>query len=66
MHYICQLYVGTRALLTYLLTRLSWAYKAGVTGNISEMVDDRATATINGLYKGVHWLSIDAEMYDLE
>jgi len=53
-------------LLTYLLTYLhSWlgAYK---TGNISEMVEDRAKATINGLYKVVHWLSIAANMYDLQ
>jgi len=53
-------------LLTYLLTYLDswlWAYK---TGNIPETVEDRAKATINGLYKVVHWLSIAAKMYDLE
>ena len=52
--------------LVYLLTYLhSWlgAYK---TGNISETVEDRAKATINGLYKVIHWLSIAAKMYDLE
>jgi len=53
-------------LRTYLLTYLhSWlcAYK---TGNVSEMVEDRAKVTINGLYKIVHGLSIAAKMYDLE
>jgi len=52
-------------LLTYLLivTQLALAYK---TGNISETVEDRAKATINSLYKVVHWLSIAAKMYDLE
>jgi len=34
--------------LTYLLTQLARAYKAG---NISETVEARAKATINGLYK---------------
>jgi len=28
--------------------------------------EDSAKATINGLYKVVHWLSIAAKMYDLE
>jgi len=46
-------------LLTYLLTQLARAYKAG---NIYEKVEDRAKATINGLYKVVHWLSIAAKM----
>jgi len=50
-------------LLTYLLTQLARAYKAG---NISEKVEDIAKATINGLHKVVHWLSIAAKMYDLE
>jgi len=52
-------------LLTYLLTQLARAYEAG---NISETVEDRAKAAINGLYnyKVVHWLSIAAKMYDLE
>ena len=50
-------------LLTFLLTQLARAYEAG---NISETVEDRAKATINGLYKVVHWLSIAAKMYDLE
>jgi len=36
------------------------------TGNISETVEDRAKATINGLYKVVHGLWIAAKMYDLE
>jgi len=48
--------------LTYLLTYLhSWleAYK---TGNVSETFEDRAIATINGLYKVVHWLSTAANM----
>jgi len=38
-------------------------------GNISETVEDRATAIINGLYKVVHalhGLSIATKMYDLE
>jgi len=50
-------------LLTYLLTQLARAY---TTGNISEMVEDRAKVTINGLYKVVHELSIAAKMYDIE
>ena len=50
-------------LLIYLLTQLARAYEAG---NISERVQDRAKATINGLYKVVHWLSTAAKMYDLE
>ena len=49
--------------LTYLLTQLVRAYE---TGNIPEAVEDRAKATINGLYKVVHWLSIAAIMHDLE
>jgi len=52
--------------LVHLLTYLhSWlgAYKSG---NISETVEDRAKAAINGLYKVVHGLSIAAKMYDLE
>ena len=52
--------------LTYLFTYLhSWLgeYK---TGNISKTVEDRAKATINGLYKVVHGLSIVAKMYDLK
>jgi len=44
---------------TYTVAR---AYKAG---NISETVQARAKATINGLYKVVHWLSISVKMYDL-
>jgi len=49
---------------TYLYLH-SWlgAYK---TVNISETVEDRATVTINGLYKVVHGLSIAAKMYDPE
>jgi len=42
---------------------LARAYKAG---NISETVEDRVKATIYGLYKVVHGLSIAAKMYDLE
>ena len=42
-------------LFTYLLTQLARAYK---TGNISETVEDKANATINGLV--VHWLSIQS------
>jgi len=42
---------------TYLLIQLARAYK---TGNISEIVEDRAKVTINGLCKVVHWLSIAA------
>jgi len=42
---------------------LARAYEAG---NISETVEDRAKATINRLYKVVHWLSIAAKMYALE
>jgi len=40
-----------------------WAYK---TGNIPEMVADKAKVTIDGLCKVVHGLSIAAKMYDLE
>jgi len=57
-------YSCTRA-LTYLLTQLARAYKAD-NRPISETVEDRSKATINGLYKVVHWLSIAAKMYDLE
>jgi len=52
--------------LVHLLTYLhSWlgAYK---TGNISETVEHRAKATINGIFKIVQGLSIAAKMYDLE
>jgi len=49
-------------ILTYLHNWL-WSYK---TGNISETVEDIAKATINGLYKVIHWLSTAAKMYDLE
>jgi len=55
-------YSCTRA-LTYLLTQMARAYKAG---NISETVEGRAKATINSLHKVVHWLSIAAKLYDLE
>ena len=48
-------------LLTYLLTQLDLAYKAG---NISETEEDRAKVTINGLYEVVHELSIAAKVYD--
>jgi len=50
-------------ILTYLLTQLARAYKAG---NISETAEARAKSTINGLYKFVHLLSIAAKMYELE
>jgi len=40
-----------------------WAYK---TSNISETFEDRAKVAVNSLYKVVHWLSIAANMYDLE
>jgi len=33
---------------------------------VSQTVEDRAKATINGQYKVVNWLSIAAKMYDLE
>ena len=36
------------------------------TRNISETVEDRAKATINGLRKVVDGLSVAAKMYDLE
>ena len=49
--------------ITYLLTQLAREYEAG---NISETVEDSTKATINGLYKVVHWLLIAAKMYDLE
>jgi len=52
--------------LTYLLTYLQSWFGAYKMGNISETVEDRAKVTINGLYKVVHGLSIDAKMYDLE
>ena len=55
--------ISIRPALTYLLTQLALAYKAG---SIPEMVEYRAKATINGLYKVVHWLSIAAKMCDLE
>jgi len=46
-------------LLTYLLTQLARAYKAGY-------ISERVKVTINDLYKVVHWLSIAAKVYDLE
>jgi len=36
------------------------------TDNISETVEYRAKATINGIHKIVHWLWIAAKVYDLE
>jgi len=48
-------------LLTYLHSWLGHE-----AGNISETVEDSTKATINGLYKVVHWLLIAAKMYDLE
>ena len=44
-------------LLTYLLTQLARAYEAG---NISETVEDRAKATINGLYNVIHGFRLPA------
>jgi len=60
-------YSCTRA-LTYLLTYLlTYIVGSGVlAGNIFETVEDSAKATINGLHKVVHGLSIAAKMYDLE
>ena len=60
-------YSNTHALV-HLLTYLhSWlgAYKTG-DRPIFETVEDRAKATINGLYKVVHCISIAAKMYDFE
>ena len=54
--------ISVRRTLTYLLTQLARAYEVG---NISETVENRAKATINGLHKVVHGLSIAAKMYDL-
>ena len=48
-------------LLIYLYSWLG-EYK---TGNNSEMVEDRAKVTNNGLHKVVHGLSIAVIMYDL-
>jgi len=53
MHYIYYAYVSALMhlltyLLTYLLTQLALVHKAS---NISEKVDDRAKATINGHIK---------------
>ena len=65
MHY-CLLGVRIHALvhlLTYLHSNWLGAYN---TGNITETVEDRAKATVNGLYKVIHWLSIAAKMYDVE
>ena len=53
-------------LLIYLLTYTVDSESIYKTGNISETVLDGAKATINGLHKVVHWLSIAAKMYDLE
>ena len=56
--------ISVRHSCTYLLT---YTVGSGVLpGNISETVEDRAKATINGLCKVVHELSIAAKMYDLE
>ena len=52
-------------ILTYLFTYLHRWLGEYKTGNISEMVEDRAKVTINGLYKVVHGLSIVTKMYDL-
>jgi len=48
--------------LTYLHSWLG-AYKAD---NITETVECRAKATIDGIHKIVHWLWIAAKVYDLE
>jgi len=61
--YIRPTYPSMVHLLSYLVTQLARTYKAG---NISETVEDRAKAIINGLYKVIVWLSIAAKMYDLE
>ena len=53
------------AALTYLIALLTQLARAYETGNISETVEDRAKVTINGLYKVVQRLSIEAKMYDL-
>jgi len=52
-------------LLTYLLRVHSWlcVYK---TSNISETVEDRAKATIDGLYKSRKQAFDCRRMYDLE
>jgi len=52
--------------LMHLFTYLHSSFGAYKTGNISEMVEDRAKVTIYGLYKVVHGLLIAAKMYDLE
>ena len=56
-------------LLTYLLIYLL-TYTVG-SGRIKPSISPKLLkieqkATINGLYKVVHWLSIAAKMYDLE
>jgi len=52
-------------LLTYLLTYFhSWL--GHMKPAVSPKRLNRVKATINGLYKVVHWLSIAAKMYDLE
>ena len=53
------------AALTYLIGLLTQLARAYETGNISETVEDSAKVTINGLYKVVQRLSIEAKMYDL-
>ena len=52
--------------LTYLFTYLHSWLREYKTRNICETVKDRAKATINDLYKVVHWLSIAIKMYDIE
>jgi len=48
--------------LTYLLTYLHSLVGAYKTGNISEMIEDKAKVTINGLCKVIHGLSIVAKI----
>ena len=63
--FISRTYSCARA-LTYLFTYLHIWLCAYKTSNISETIEDRAKATVNDLYKVVHWLSIAVKMYDLE
>jgi len=50
----------------YILYTFSHSLLGRIKPEISPKLEDRTKATINGLYKVVHWLSIAAKMYDLE
>jgi len=64
--YHCILLGVRKRSCTYLRPTYWHSWRAYKVYDISETVEYRAKATINGLYKVVHWLSTAAKMYDLE